>query len=74
MSGLGVGPVVISARGVTHVYGSGETRVRALDDVDVDLPGRAGGGDGSLGFGEVDPAATAWWADVADVGHCDGER
>lgn len=37
MSGLGVGPVVISARGVTHVYGSGETRVRALDDVDVDV-------------------------------------
>ena len=37
MSAQGVGPVVVSARALTQVYGAGETQVRALDGVDVDL-------------------------------------
>jgi putative ABC transport system ATP-binding protein len=34
-------PTVIAARGVTRVYGAGETEVRALDGIDLDIePGR----------------------------------
>lgn len=37
MSTHGSGPVVVSARQLTKVYGHGETQVRALDGVDLDL-------------------------------------